>query len=207
MDSLDFHKEFLSKRAKKITKEILEKSSEKAKQDKSFSEKLARGKLKIIILADNKEEGVPGEFTINLRGKIQELGFPCALGSEYYNQMEDCFDEDIETEIGLNNVIILLNGRNPVLVGESKMTRLIENWKNKTLFFFQYETEEELKARAVNKEFPIDFKYPIPYTNLADLEAKTLFGVLHWHYYKYRHRDKIYVECKENIGNKDEQQI
>ncbi|MEK6958188.1 MAG: hypothetical protein AABW99_04400 [archaeon] len=190
----NFHKIFLAGRAKKISREVLSKSVEKAKSDKSLPEKMARGKLKIVILADNKKEGIPKEFTIHIQRKIQELGFPCLLGTDYYTNIEECFEEDVEAEIGLNNLILLINGKKPALVGESKLARLVEKWKKKTLFFFQYGTYDELKAFAVKKQFPVDFKFPIPYKGRGELESKVLFGVLHWHYYKYRHEDSIYKE-------------
>lgn len=100
--------------------------------------------------------------------------------------MKGCFDEEVEEQIIKNDLIIMINGVRPATIGESKKTRIDPEWKKKTLFFFKYKDYNELKSFAINKDFPIDFKFPIPYRENEELEAKLLFGILHWHYYKFR---------------------
>lgn len=182
----NFHKNYLLREAKKITLQQIKEGSKRARKDHLLSENLARGQFTVALLADNRKNNVPTELIVKLQKKISQLGFTCTLGNAYYQWMNGCFDNEVEEEIVKNDLIIMVNGKRPATIGESKKTRLDPEWKKKALFFFRYKDYDELKSYAINKSFPIDFKYPIPYRDNAELEAKIIFGVLHWHYYKFR---------------------
>ena len=195
------HKSTMVNEAVKIQRQNIEDAIKKARQDSLFKEKIARGKCRISLLADNTKEGIPKEFILKLRDEIEDLGFLCFLGSKIYELMRGSFNKNTEAEIEKSSLILIINGVRPGTVGESKKIRIEEEWKKKSLFFFKYENYEELTQYALNKEFPIDFRFPIPYKENEELKAKVLFGTLHWHYYKYRNHDKMY-----NEGKDDEQQ-
>lgn len=193
-----YYKNFLAEQGKQLSKKDFEASVKRAKQDKELTEKIARGDLKVVVLADNRKDGVSSELAIDLKNEIQDLGFRCTLGSDYYERLVECFDEEVEEEIGNHDLIVLINGKRAATIGESKNARKTIEWKKKTLFFFEYGDCEELLEYATKKKFPIDFKFPIPYRGEAELKAKVLFGVLHWHYYKYR---KKKAEDKKESSN------
>ena len=184
----NFHKTILAKRADELSLSMLRAAAERAKKELNFDELMGRGRFKIVILADNVA-GRPADFVLELQSAIREQGFPCNSGSNFHEKMEDCFDENVEEEIGKNDLILLINGTNPGLIDESKLIRKTPELKKKTLFFFAYSNEDQLLEYASKKMFPIDFKYPVPYKYQTELKAKVLFGVLHWYYYKYRLQD------------------
>lgn len=176
--------EFIKKRVKNKKETILQ-SVERAKNTKELDEIMARGEFQVILLADNETDGIPQKFIKALQEKIETMGFVCVLGNEYYDRGGCCFTGDIEKLMDNCDLFILINGDHHGTMDESKKIRDTPEWKKKSLFFFQYKDGNHLVGLAKDKQFPIDFKYPIPYLNEAELEAKVLFGVLHWHYYQY----------------------
>ncbi len=162
---------------------------------------IRKAEYPVLVLGDNIEPGKPSPFLETLQKEIAKRGFLCAIGSHIYLIQTGRFEAEIEKDMMQNpnhpRQIILVSGKGFATIGESKLIRLKEDLNNKTLFFFDHEKNyEKLVLLAEKKQFPIEFKYPIPYTGEEELKAKILFGILHC-FYRYL-RYKRPKPCENN---------
>jgi len=178
-DELRFHKKYLAEHLKAVTRKDLEESAKRAQEDNILPELIAKSNFRVIILADNKDQEVEDEFILRLQDKIASEGFPCKTGSQLHKALKGAFLDYIEKQIIKEDLIIMINGVRPGSLDESKFLRLTPEAKKKTLFFFNYSDFEKLKQCATEKLFPIDYKFPVPFKDNEELEAKVVFGVLH----------------------------
>src|SRR3989344_5349648 len=162
-------------------------SDNMAEDELRFHKKYLAEHLKAVT---RKDLEVEDEFILRLQDKIASEGFPCKTGSQLHKALKGAFLDYIEKQIIKEDLIIMINGVRPGSLDESKFLRLTPEAKKKTLFFFNYSDFEKLKQCATEKLFPIDYKFPLPFKDNEELEAKVVFGVLHWHYYQFRKNQK-----------------
>ncbi|MBI5553830.1 MAG: hypothetical protein HY917_03765 [Candidatus Diapherotrites archaeon] len=152
---------------------------------------IRKAEFPVLLLGDNEEPGKPGSFLQGLQTEVAlEYGFRCALGSNIHLLQKGKFEGEIEQEM-LDNpefpkLIILVSGKGFGTLREASHIRLTPN-TDRTLFFFDHHGDYDgLILLASDKKFPVEFKYPIPYTGEKELRAKILFGILHCFYRYYR---------------------
>ncbi|MBI4044201.1 MAG: hypothetical protein HY392_00665 [Candidatus Diapherotrites archaeon] len=166
---------------------------------------IRKAEFPVLVLGDNEKPGEPEEILEELQISIAELGFLCAIGTHIHELNKGGFETEIEQKMLETpcKLIVLISGQKPGTIGESKVISLKEEINNKTLFFFDYKGDyTRLVNFAKEKKFPVELKYPIPYSGQEELKAKVLFGVLHcfYRYYKYKRKEKN----QENNNNENE---
>ncbi|MBU2100825.1 hypothetical protein KKB11_06340, partial [Candidatus Micrarchaeota archaeon] len=186
-NSDNYHKKFFKQLSpEEISEKAIKESIRKVKDKQELREKvIEKGQYTVLILGENEKEDTPSEKLLKLQDSIWKEGFPCCtIGSQYYKIGKKLSDQDIQQQmLEESNLIILVNSNRPGVVDESKAIRKTKEWKRKTLFFFEYEDYEDLVSLARSKQYPIDFKFPIPYKGFEELKAKVLFGVHHFYMY------------------------
>ncbi len=190
--SAKFFKKELKLAPQQLTLEYLKQQNIKIQSPEKLEElerNIRKTKFPVLILGDNEEPGKPSSTLEKLQQDITKLGFLCGLGSHIYFIQNGKFEAEIEREMlddpDYPKLIILVAGERFGTIGESKVIRLRDDLNSKTLFFFDHKGDYEwLIELATNKQFPVEFKYPIPYTGEKELNAKVLFGVLHC-FYRY----------------------
>ena len=166
---------------------------------------IRKAEFPVLVLGDNEKPGKPLTILEAIQRSIAELGFLCAIGTHIHELNKGGFEAEIEQKMLENpcKLIVLISGQKPGTIGETKIISLKKEANNKTLFFFDYNGDyTRLVNLAKEKKFPMEFKYPIPFTGHEELKAKVLFGVLHcfYRYYKYKRKEKN----PENNNNENE---
>ncbi|MBN2127306.1 MAG: hypothetical protein JW703_02840 [Candidatus Diapherotrites archaeon] len=187
-----FFKNELKLEPEQLTLKYMREQNAKFKSQKELIElekSIRKAEFPVLLLGDNEEPGKPSRFLEKIQQDFFELGFHCGLGSHIYAVQKGRFEDEIEQEMFCDpacpKIIVLVSGKGFGTIGESKLIRLRPELNNKTLFFFDHEKNYENLINLVKeKKYPVEYKYPIPYTGLKELRAKILFGTLHW-FYRY----------------------
>lgn len=174
------------------------------KERGEIEKNIRKAEFPVLLLGDNDQPGKPSKFLEDLQAEIcLEHGFRCALGSHIYFVQQDKFEAEIEKEMFADpkypRLIILVSGKGFGTIGESKLIRLRSDLNERTIFFFDHERNyKQLMEWAIKKQFPIEYKYPIPYTGKEELHAKIIFGLLHWFYGYWLHKRPKEFESENN---------
>lgn len=191
-----FFKKELKLDSEKLTLEYMNQQNQKIESEQKINEiekNIRKSEFPVLILGDNEKPGTPSTLLEDIQKSIAQLGFICALGTHIHKFNKGRFEAEVENEMfneeKLPKLILMIDGKGFATIGESKVIRGREDLNNRTLYFFDHKQDYSyLVELAKNKQFPIEYKYPIPYHGKEELKGKSLFGVLHcfYRYWQYK---------------------
>jgi len=205
-DIANFFKKELKLEPKQLTLEYMRKQGRKIQtpyERERVERSIRKAEYPVLILGDNEKPAQPSKVLEALQAEIGQRGFLCALGSHIYFMKKGEFEDEIERQMLENPdfpmLILLVSGSGFGTIGESKHICLEPELNGKTLFFFDHNGDyDRLIELAEKKQFPVQFKYPIPYSGHSELRGKVIFGVLHCFYRYLRFKRKKDSENNNN---------
>ena len=159
------------------------------------------GKYAVLICGDHKGKSINLKFLRRLQKKLTlKYGVTCYIGRDFIRRVGKARHKDIQKAYLENaDIIIFIDGKSTGTNNESNEIRRNKKLKKKTIAFFKYKTYSELIRIPDNEDYLSEFKYPIPYRNMQELEAKVIFGTKHAILYLL---DKDYIKRHKNKSNK-----
>ena len=165
---------------KKFAIQRLEQAVKPIKSAEDFRRK-NYGRYAVLLCGDHRGTYVNLKFLRKLQRKLTlKYGITCYIGRDFIKKVGRARHRDIQV-VYLNeaDIIIFIDGKSEGTLDESGEIRGNKKLKKKTMAFFKYANYTELMKIPDEEDYRTEFKYPIPYRNKKELEAKIIFGVKH----------------------------
>ncbi|VVB99995.1 Uncharacterised protein [uncultured archaeon] len=158
----------------------LEKALERVKGNDDFRRK-NYAKYTVILCGDHNGNEINSEFLSELKRKLRAgHGITCYIGKDFIDKAKGSRQLEIQKAyLGDADIIIFIDGKSPGTLNESNDIREHKSLNSKTIAFFRYSTFKELIEKPDRQDYISEFKYPIPYREKEELDAKIIFGVKH----------------------------
>lgn len=163
-----------------FSRERLEKAVEPAKRHDRFR-KSNYGKYLVLLCGDHKGKEINLEYLEQLKRNLRVgHGINCWLGNDYIREAGKVRERDIQKAYLRDaDIIAFIDGNSAGTLDESGDIRKMPELKRKTIAFFRYTDFAELVSIPDRQGHISEFKYPMPYRELDELEAKITFGLKH----------------------------
>ncbi|MBI5553551.1 MAG: hypothetical protein HY917_02310 [Candidatus Diapherotrites archaeon] len=158
----------------------LEKALEQVKSREAFRRR-NYGKFSVLLCGDHSGYPINLAYLTELKRKLRvDHGVNCFLGQDLIEKIRGSREQDIQHSYLFHaDLIAFIDGKNPGTHNESAEILFNPAFRKKTLAFFQYGTYSELIHIPDRQNYVCEFKYPVPYREPEELEAKLIFGVKH----------------------------
>lgn len=189
-----YFKDNLKMEPRELTLDYMKQQNQKlgsAEKIEEVERSIRKCEFPVLILGDNEKIDTPNPVLEDIQASIGLLGFNCAVGTHIHLFNKGRFESEVEDDMfdleKLPKIILFVDGKNPATIGESKRIRSNSDLNERTIFFFDHNDDYSYLVKlAIEKKFPVEFKYPIPYHKIEELKGKALFGVLHCFYRYWR---------------------